>query len=138
MTGCFRKQTLLEIGGFREETLIEDIDTSILLLSKGYTSNLVSHVGSWGLAPMVCRQQLAQLWRWSHGATSILRWRSKRILSSEVPLVKRVELLLDVSSFLAGLATLFFTVGIALLFLDNSRPFRPYLGVFPFYLLMPI
>ncbi len=137
-SGCFRKKYLMEIGGFREETLIEDIDTSSILLSQGYSSRLISQVGSWGLAPMVCRQQVSQLWRWAHGATSILRWRTKRIISSDIPIIKRIELLLDVSSFLAGLATLFFTVGIALLFLDNSRPFRPYIGSFPLYLIMPL
>ncbi|MFQ5981512.1 MAG: glycosyltransferase, partial [Candidatus Heimdallarchaeota archaeon] len=39
-SGCFRKDLLLEIGGFQENTLIEDIDTSTVLLHRGYKGKL--------------------------------------------------------------------------------------------------
>lgn len=136
-SGCFRKDLLLEIGGFQENTLIEDIDTSTALLHRGYKGKLVNQIGSWGLAPTTCREQIGQMWRWAHGATSILRLRSREIISSQIPLTHRIELILNVSAFLAGLATFFFTIGAAVMFVDDSRPFRPYVGAFPLYLVMP-
>jgi cellulose synthase (UDP-forming) len=136
-TGCFRKDLLMEIGGFQEETLIEDIDTSTVLLQRGYKGKLVNQVGSWGLAPITCRQQIGQLWRWAHGATAILRHRSREVMRSKIPFTHRMELILNVSAFVAGLATFFFTIGTAVLFVDDSRPFRPFIGTFPLYLMMP-
>ncbi|MFQ5981353.1 MAG: hypothetical protein ACE5OZ_24695, partial [Candidatus Heimdallarchaeota archaeon] len=102
-----------------------------------YKGKLVNQIGSWGLAPTTCREQIGQMWRWAHGATSILRLRSREIFSSQIPLTHRFELILNVSAFLAGLATFFFTVGAAVMFVDDSRPFRPYVGAFPLYLVMP-
>ncbi|UCE14509.1 MAG: glycosyltransferase, partial [Candidatus Heimdallarchaeota archaeon] len=50
-TGCFRKDTLVEVGGFSEDTLIEDIDTSMKILSQGHIGRYLNFIGSYGLVP---------------------------------------------------------------------------------------
>ena len=81
-TGCFRKEVLIQIGGFSEDTLIEDIDTSMKILSLGYEGRYLDFIGSYGLVPETAKAQVAQLWRWAHGACNILRIRLRSILSS--------------------------------------------------------
>jgi cellulose synthase/poly-beta-1,6-N-acetylglucosamine synthase-like glycosyltransferase len=104
-TGCFRKSVLLEIGGFSEETLIEDIDTSILILSKGYQGRFINDIGSYGLVPDSAKAQISQLWRWTHGACNILRIRLRTLLfTSQVRFFKRFELILNAMAFFSGIS----------------------------------
>jgi cellulose synthase/poly-beta-1,6-N-acetylglucosamine synthase-like glycosyltransferase len=111
-TGCFRKSVLKDIGGFSEDTLIEDIDTSILILTKGYQGKFVNQIGSLGLVPETSKAQIAQLWRWTHGACNILRIRFMTIIkSSHISWSKRLELILNAMAFFSGTSIVFiFTI----------------------------
>jgi len=107
-TGCFRKSVLNEIGGFSEDTLIEDIDTSLLILARGYQSRFVNYIGSEGLVPETSKAQISQLWRWTHGACNILRIRFKTIIkSSQISWNKRFELILNAMAFFSGTSIVF-------------------------------
>ncbi len=107
-TGCFRKSALNEIGGFSEETLIEDIDTSMLILARGYQGKFVNHIGSYGLVPETSKAQISQLWRWTHGACNILRIRFLTLMkSSQISWSKRLELLLNAMAFFSGTSIVF-------------------------------
>ena len=107
-TGCFRKSVLNEIGGFSEDTLIEDIDTSLLILARGHQSRFVNHIGSEGLVPETSKAQISQLWRWTHGACNILRIRFRTIInSSQISWNKRFELILNAMAFFSGTSIVF-------------------------------
>ena len=104
-TGCFRKSVLLEIGGFAEDTLIEDIDTSIQILTKGYQGRFINSIGSYGLVPESAKAQISQLWRWTHGACNILRIRMRLLLfNSQISFFKRFELILNAMAFFSGIS----------------------------------
>ncbi len=107
-TGCFRKSVLNEIGGFSEDTLIEDIDTSMLILARGYQGKFVNHIGSHGLVPETSIAQISQLWRWTHGACNILRIRFRTLTkSSQISWGKRFELILNAMAFFSGTSIVF-------------------------------
>ncbi len=139
-TGCFRRDVLIEVGGFAEDTLIEDIDTSMKILSKGYQGRYLDFVGSEGLVPESAKAQIAQLWRWSHGACSLLRLRLRLILfSSNLSWTKKFELVLNAMAFFSGISIIFFVFFLALLIIGDI-PFLRNNTLLGFHLgyLMPV
>ncbi len=108
-TGCFRKSVLEEIGGFSEDTLIEDIDTSMQILARGYEGKFINFIGSYGLVPATAKAQISQLWRWTHGACNILRIRLRLFVSTpHIGWFKKFELILNTMAFFSGISVVFF------------------------------
>ena len=137
-TGCFRKKVLLEANGFSEETLIEDIDTSIKILSNGHQGRYLNFIGSYGLVPESAKKQVSQLWRWTHGACTIMRLRTRSILtSSNLGWNKKFELLLNVFAFFAGICTIFFVCTLAMMVVANIPLLRGELFGINLGLIMP-
>ncbi|MHA1971988.1 MAG: glycosyltransferase [Candidatus Hodarchaeales archaeon] len=102
-TGCFKTDILREYGGFSEETLIEDIDTSMKMLIDGHQGHYLNTIGSYGLVPETAKDQVSQLWRWAHGACNILRLRMRKILFSKIGFFKKAELILNAMAFFSGI-----------------------------------
>ncbi|MHA1994824.1 MAG: glycosyltransferase family 2 protein [Candidatus Hodarchaeales archaeon] len=108
-TGCFRRSVLREIGGFSEDTLIEDIDTSMQIIARGHKGRFLNFIGSYGLVPTTAKAQVAQLWRWTHGACNILRIRLRLLItSSQISWFKKFELILNAMAFFSGISIVFF------------------------------
>ena len=125
-TGCFRREVLVEVGGFSEDTLIEDIDTSFKILSRGYKGKYLDFIGSYGLVPETAREQVAQLWRWAHGACNILRIRLRTILSSpNLGWLKKFELILNAMAFFSGISIVFL-ISILSIMIIADIPFLRY------------
>lgn len=124
-TGCFCKKILVEEGGFSEQTLIEDIDTSMKIISKNYCGKYLNFVGSKGLVPETAKKQVAQLWRWAHGACSILRLRTRSILTSTLTLSKKGELILNAMAFFSGISLVILIFSLALLICLQMNFLRP-------------
>jgi cellulose synthase/poly-beta-1,6-N-acetylglucosamine synthase-like glycosyltransferase len=125
-TGCFRKDVLVKVGGFSEDTLIEDIDTSMKILSQGYEGRYFDFVGSYGLVPASAKSQIAQLWRWSTGATSVLRLRLRMILGSKnLSWFKKLELILNAMAFFSGISVVLLMTLLAVLILGDIPFLRP-------------
>jgi cellulose synthase (UDP-forming) len=68
----FRRSALEEIGGFRTETLTEDLHTSILLHDRGYRSVYYNVPLSAGLSPESVEGHIKQRERWAKGSIQIL------------------------------------------------------------------
>jgi cellulose synthase/poly-beta-1,6-N-acetylglucosamine synthase-like glycosyltransferase len=125
-TGCFRKDVLVKVGGFSEDTLIEDIDTSMKILSQGYEGRYLDFIGSYGLVPASAKSQIAQLWRWSTGATSVLRLRLRMILGSEsLSWFKKLELILNAMAFFSGISVVLLMTLLAVSILGDIPFLRP-------------
>lgn len=113
----FRREALDDVGGFPEETLVEDFDLTLLLTNAGWKGRMVPVVGARGLLPWSAGDLARQLWRWSHGTTEVVRKRLRPTLRSRrAPLAPRLELLADGCAYLAGgaivaAATLLATMG---------------------------
>jgi cellulose synthase/poly-beta-1,6-N-acetylglucosamine synthase-like glycosyltransferase len=129
-TAAFRSETLIREGGFQTETFTEDIDTTIHLLIKGYMGYMIDVYGSDGLVPENLEDQISQLWRWAHGATMILRKRSRQILRSPIPVAVRFELLLNAFIFPAGLTSTLLGLWLAIMSLVGIPLVRP-IGMIP-------
>ncbi|MFX0051060.1 MAG: glycosyltransferase [Candidatus Hermodarchaeota archaeon] len=138
-TGCFRREVLIEVNGFSEETLIEDIDTSMKILSKGYHGKFLNFVGSYGLVPETAKAQIAQLWRWAHGACSILRIRLRTILySTGLSWFKKLELILNAMAFFSGVSVVLMMTILVLMMLCDIPFLRADVLGFHLGYLMPI
>lgn len=109
----FRRRALDDVGGFPEETLVEDFDLTVLLQTRGWRMRYDDRVGATGLLPWHGLDVARQLWRWSAGTTRVLRLRTGHILRAPLPLRHRLELLAAASSYLTG--GTFVLVGILLL-----------------------
>lgn len=68
-----RRTALAEVGGFRTETVTEDLHTSLHLHARGYRSIYVDRPLSRGLAPESFAGYVSQRLRWARGAMQALR-----------------------------------------------------------------
>ncbi|HSQ52275.1 MAG TPA: glycosyltransferase [Nitrospiraceae bacterium] len=69
--GLFRRHVLVEIGGFRTETVTEDIHTSMVIHAKGYRSCYLNKVLAAGLMPESFESSIKQRIRWATGHVQI-------------------------------------------------------------------
>ena len=69
--GLFRRAVLTEIGGFRTETVTEDIHTSMVIHAKGYRSCYLNKVLAAGLMPETFESSMKQRIRWAMGHVQI-------------------------------------------------------------------
>ncbi len=77
----FRINALLDVEGFDEETITEDVSTSIDLHSAGWESIYVDRELAWyGIPPLDLRAYLSQQSRWAFGSFQML----KKLLKSSV------------------------------------------------------
>jgi cellulose synthase (UDP-forming) len=66
-SGLFRRNPLMEIGGFQTATITEDIHTSMLVHAKGYESRYLNKVLAAGLMPETFGGYIKQRSRWAIG-----------------------------------------------------------------------
>ncbi len=74
--GCpsvLRRSALEAIGGIVEETITEDLHTSLRLASRGYYTVFVDRPLALGVAPPTAEEFLAQRFRWAQGTMQVLR-----------------------------------------------------------------
>ncbi|MDR3667685.1 MAG: polysaccharide deacetylase family protein [Ignavibacteriaceae bacterium] len=77
--GAFRKDIILEVGGFTTDTLAEDCDLTIKILRAGYTVRYAETALAYTEAPEAVRMFLRQRFRWSFGIMQNL-WKNKDAL----------------------------------------------------------
>ncbi len=92
-TGMFRTELLLEYGGFHDDTLAEDTDTSFALMSKGYKTRYLHIICSKGLVPWNPISMINQVWRWTNGITSIIRKRLWKILKGKNSAINKTDIM---------------------------------------------
>lgn len=77
--GAFRREALLEIGGFTVDTLAEDCDLTLRLLSAGYTVRNCNEAMSYTEAPETLQMFIKQRFRWTFGIMQSF-WKHKELL----------------------------------------------------------
>lgn len=97
--GILRRSALEEVGGFASRTIIEDMETTIVLHSKGYKSAYHNETLAYGLAPGAAVAYHVQRLRWGQGAMQVLR-KLKPLTLKGLTLEQRI-------SYFAGTATYF-------------------------------
>ncbi|MDB4898404.1 MAG: restriction endonuclease, partial [Gemmatimonadetes bacterium] len=71
--GVLRRAAIDEIGGFSTQTITEDMETSLLLHARGWTTYYHGETLAYGLAPANATQYHVQRLRWGQGTMQIMR-----------------------------------------------------------------
>ncbi len=71
--GIIRRSALEEIGGFQSQTIIEDMETTIRLQQRGWSTAYHRETLAYGLAPGAAGAYHVQRMRWGQGAMQVLR-----------------------------------------------------------------
>ncbi len=108
----FRRDALEDVGGFPEDTLVEDFDLTVGLLLEDWRGRYVPAVVARGLLPWTTGDVARQLWRWGHGTTRVLIKQAPRLVRArKVPLRVRLECATDAAAYtLAGSFVFAFTL----------------------------
>ncbi len=77
--GAFRKDAILGVGGFTDDTLAEDCDLTIRLLRHGYRVRYENTAVAWTEAPETLKMFFKQRFRWSFGTMQSL-WKHRDAL----------------------------------------------------------
>ncbi|WP_316739247.1 glycosyltransferase family 2 protein, partial [Pedobacter aquatilis] len=77
--GAFRKNVVLEVGGFTTDTLAEDCDLTMRILRAGYKVRNCSTAIAYTEAPETINMLLKQRFRWSFGVMQSF-WKNKKTL----------------------------------------------------------
>jgi cellulose synthase/poly-beta-1,6-N-acetylglucosamine synthase-like glycosyltransferase/peptidoglycan/xylan/chitin deacetylase (PgdA/CDA1 family) len=76
--GAWRRDVLLDLGGFPADTLAEDQDLTIAIQTRGYRVHFDSSALAWTEAPATVRGLAKQRFRWAYGTLQCL-WKYRRI-----------------------------------------------------------
>ncbi|TET81153.1 MAG: glycosyltransferase [Candidatus Heimdallarchaeota archaeon] len=144
-TGLLRVDLLKEFGGFLEDTLAEDTDTSFMLLSNGYKTRYLHEICSKGLVPWNPISMVNQVWRWTNGITSIFRKRFWKIVKGHNKTINKIDILSTVTTPIIGTVMIFIYILLFVMYMIKEFTglaefafIRPDLGVFPLLLVAPI
>lgn len=138
----FRKEALVDVDGFDEKYVTEDIATSLKLHMKGWQSKYYNHVGAFGMGPESLAEYFKQQARWSRGNFGLLRKIIYSFLTKprSMTISQWIEYLLSGTYYLVGVSFLFLLICPILYLLFNIPTFfisyDIYLSVFiPYFTL---
>ena len=82
--GAWRKQAILEVGGYPPETLAEDQDLTIAVQRADWHVTFDQSAIAWTEAPQSFRQLARQRFRWAFGTIQCV-WKHKRVMADGWP-----------------------------------------------------
>jgi cellulose synthase/poly-beta-1,6-N-acetylglucosamine synthase-like glycosyltransferase len=121
--GIWRKQAILEGGGWETDTLTEDLDLSYRVQLAGWKMKYVDEVGAPAELPILMSAIKSQQFRWMKGGAEVARKVLGKVFASNVPFLQKyhaVQHLLSSSIFILS-----FFLGIL------SIPLFLYAKIFP-------
>jgi cellulose synthase (UDP-forming) len=127
-----RRAALEDIGGFATTTITEDIETSLLLHSKGWRSVFYGETLAYGLAPGSAAAFHTQHLRWGQGAMQALR-RYQPLSMRGLTLAQRIGYFDSLTTYFAGFQRIVFYLAPAIFFFTGAFPVRA--GALPFFLI---
>ena len=105
--GMLRRSALDEIGGFATETIIEDMETTMRLNARGWTSVYHNESLAYGLAPGNAAAYHVQRLRWGQGAMQVLR-KLKPLTMRGLTLAQRINYFAGTATYFEGWQKLIF------------------------------
>jgi len=82
--GAWRKQAIIEAGGFPPDTLAEDQDLTIAVQRRGWRVMYDQSAIAWTEAPQSLRQLARQRFRWAFGTIQCV-WKHRRVMATGRP-----------------------------------------------------
>lgn len=119
--GVIRRSALEDIGGFSTETITEDMETSIVLHSRGWKSVYYGESLAFGLAPGSAGAFHIQRLRWGQGSMQIFR-KFNPITYPGLSLPQRICYFSSVTSYLDGVYNMFLYLAPILFFFTGVFP----------------
>jgi glycosyltransferase involved in cell wall biosynthesis len=114
--GLIRRSALGELGGWGEECITEDAETSLRLLKAGYSGLYIARSFGRGIMPLTFASFKAQRFRWALGGIQILRMHWRELLpwprdpSNHLTTAQRLDYFLGSFQWMNDLVYLGFTV----------------------------
>lgn len=104
----FRREALLDVGGFDETSVTEDFATSLKFHLRGWRSAYHSQVLAFGLGPEDLGAYFKQQFRWALGTVGLLRTIASHFFRQpgRLPLIKWWEYFLSSTHYFIGLVFL--------------------------------
>ena len=121
--GILRRAALDEIGGFSVQTITEDMETSMLLHARGWTSCYHGETLAYGLAPASATQYHVQRLRWGQGSMQILR-KMNPLFVKGLDWRQKIAYFSSVIVYLDGVQRLVFYLAPVMFFLFGTLPIR--------------
>lgn len=90
--GLFRRQAILDVGGYPSDTFAEDGDLTLLLLERGWKIRYEPEAVSWTEAPENVAMLLKQRYRWTRGTLQALRKRTHMLFARQTDFQTRFTL----------------------------------------------
>ncbi len=122
--GIWRKQAIIEAGGWEHDTLTEDVDLSYRAQMKGWRFIFLQKLGCPAELPAEIQAFKSQQHRWTKGSIQTARKLLWRILSSDAPFGTRLEAFFHLTS---PMVYLYVTLMVLLFFpayFVNLQPFE--------------
>lgn len=116
--GLFRRDAVLEVGGYPTDTFAEDCDLTLLLLERGWKVRYEPRAASWTEAPENLTAFIKQRYRWTRGMLQAFRKRNALLVTRGADFQARLTLLYMMLEAVtwpsANIAANLFFVGVAL------------------------
>ncbi|MDQ6872671.1 MAG: glycosyltransferase [Gemmatimonadota bacterium] len=119
--GVLRRTAFEEIGGFSTKTITEDMETSIVLHSRGWRSVYHGETLAYGLAPSSAFAYHVQRLRWGQGSMQILR-KLNPLFYPGLTIPQRLAYLSSTATYLDGIQKLIFYLAPVVFFLTGWLP----------------
>lgn len=119
--GVLRRKAFDEIGGFSTKTITEDMETSIVLHSRGWKSAYHGETLAYGLAPSSALAYHVQRLRWGQGSMQILR-KLNPLTYRGLTVPQRLAYLSSTATYLDGIQKLIFYLAPVVFFLTGWLP----------------
>lgn len=127
----FRRAALDEVGGFDEDTVVEDFVTSMHIHRRGWRSIYYPYVLAEGLGPTNLRSYFAQQFRWARGSVGALL--SLEPFKRGFTPTQRFQYFLATTFYLTGLITPIYVLLPILYLLGGWSAFSADSGSFVFF-----
>jgi len=89
--GVWRKNTIIEAGGWSADTLTEDLDLSYRAQLKGWDFKYLEDVISPAELPVIMPAIKSQQYRWNKGAAETAKKNLGNVLKSDIPLSSKIH-----------------------------------------------
>ena len=118
-----RRKAIEDVGGFATKTITEDIETSMLLHARGWTSAYYGESLAYGLAPATATAFHVQHLRWGQGAMQALRQYGPLRMKG-LTLAQRIAYLDSLTTYLGGFQRLILYCAPLVFFVTGAFPLR--------------
>jgi len=130
--GVMRRNAILEAGGWRADTLSEDLDISYRIQTKGWKAVYIRDVVVPGEIPPTIEDYRIQQRRWAKGSIQCSKKLFKEVIVSDLGIKQKIQSILHLNGYSVYLWTLLLMLLSVPTLLLNTKPIPDALGAIGF------